>query len=124
MVEVEAALAYNAFIKAYCPEFGYLNPIPGAKADEEPTATTPPPKKRRSRIVELSISEKRLRRMRSQMKRAGKTAARRNKILREKLGGRKEWQPPESISEIWNLLVERGQSTNEKISANMGVARN
>ena len=44
--EVEAALAYNAFVKAHCPEFGYLNPIESSPADK-PTAT---PKQRVKRL--------------------------------------------------------------------------
>ena len=52
--EVEAAMAYNAFIKAHCPEFGYLNPIHGATADEEPTAVKEPPKRRQSKLRKLT----------------------------------------------------------------------
>ena len=67
--EVEAAMAYNAFIKAYCPEFGYLNPIHGATAEESPTVVKPAPKKRRSRIKKPTPSELRVKRIQAKIKR-------------------------------------------------------
>jgi HNH endonuclease len=33
--EVRAAMAYNAFVKKHCPEFGYLNPIVALPTDRE-----------------------------------------------------------------------------------------
>lgn len=46
--EVEAALAYNAFITAHCPEHGFLNAIT-LTPDLEPSSVPAPPKLRRVR---------------------------------------------------------------------------
>lgn len=68
--ETAAALAYNAFIKKHCPVFGYLNPIAGATATDEPTAVKEPPSKRKSKIKKLTLTEMRVRRINARLNRS------------------------------------------------------
>lgn len=91
--ETEAALAYNAFVKAHCPEFGYLNPILGAKADDEPTTVKEPPKKRRSKLVTLTPTERKIRALHARMERARRSTQRRSQMRAELLAAKEPWKP-------------------------------
>lgn len=86
--EIEAAMAYNAFVKAYCPDFGYLNPIHGATADEAPTVSKPPPEKRRSRLKKPTPSEMRLKRIHASSKRQTAAMQKAQAVRREQLANR------------------------------------
>ena len=90
--EDEAALAYNAFIKAHVPEFGYLNPIP-ATMDDEPTEAKIPPAKRPSKLVELSPKEQKLKVLHSKLERMKRTEDRRRQVQADLLAAKKPRQP-------------------------------
>lgn len=91
--ETEAALAYNAFVKVHCPEFGYLNPIAGATADDEPTAVKPPPKKRISKLVKLTPREQKIKKLNAQIARSMRTAEKQRQKQAEMLATKKPWEP-------------------------------
>lgn len=89
VTEIEAAMAYNEFIKKHSPEFGFLNEIVAAHASDEPTSVRKAPQLKKGRLKKKTEEERRLRKEELWREKW----EREKKEWQEKIAARKPWEP-------------------------------